>query len=225
MYSKEKLYELAYLGSRNKNSEFEFEDKRFNSVEKEWFTFDNEHYGASICTITEVDNARASVYVVIDNSIGNEGCDIKITRLYKEALEAYNDFENLIKSDYSRDEDLKKKQLWFQGLETYKLESSIYGAVYIAYDLNIEKFIFITFSNREDRGYSYGIYGDLTQSNNEMHGNEGEGIPYEHGFDDIVDVIKYLKDIDFYLEDWKEEGLREFALLKKINDKKLRTAN
>lgn len=225
MFSKEKLEALAYLGSRNTDSTFEFESNIFNVVEKEYFTYDNNRYGASLLAITNINNKRASVYVVVNNSLGNEYCDLKITSSFKEAVKTYDEFEDVIKLDWSKDEELKRKQLWFQGLETYKLETSIYCAVYIAYDLNIEKFIFITFNNYEDGGYSYGIYKDLIQSDSEMYGNEGEEIPYEHGFNDIEGVIKYLKDIDFNLEDWKEEGLREFALLKKINDKKLRTVN
>lgn len=212
MYSKEKLFELAYLGSRNKNSEFEFEDAFFNTVEKEWFTYDNEHYGASLYSITNINNKRASVYVAIDNSVGNEGYDIKITRSYKEALTAYNDFEDVIKSDYRIDQKLKRKQLWFGSLETYTLTSSILGGVRIAYDLNIEKFIFITFSNYENEGYSYGIYRDLTHSDSEMYDAEGGEIPYSYGFENVEDAISHLKDTDFYLEDWKEEGMREFAL-------------
>ncbi|WP_418641136.1 hypothetical protein [Sulfurimonas sp. ST-27] len=213
MYSKEKLNTLAYLGIKNKYSSFEFEEKFFEVSEKKYFAYDDELYGASLCAITNINNKRASVYVVIDNGRGNKDYDIKITTLYKEALKAYNDLKDLIKSDYSIDQKLKRKQLWFEGLETYELESSVYGAIQIAYDLNIEKFIFITFSNYEDGGYSYGINGDLTQINTEMFDSKGEEIPYKYGFDHIEDVVKYLKDIDFCLEDWKKEELYEFALL------------
>ena len=212
MFSKEKLNKLANLGLENKNSEFEFEGKYFEVVEEESFAYDNEHYGASIHSITNINNKRASLYVVVDNSVGNEDCDIKITASYKEAFKAYNDFKNLIKSAYSKDEALKRKQLWFESLQNYKIESSIYGDIRIAYDRNIAKFIFITFSNYEDGGYSYGINEDLTLSDDEMYDIDGSEIPYEFGLNDIEDVLKYLKDVDFHLKDWHEEDLREFAL-------------
>ncbi|WP_434658567.1 hypothetical protein [Sulfurimonas sp. NW9] len=216
MYSKEKLNTLAYLGIKNKYSSFEFEEKFFKVSEKKYFAYDDELYGASLCAITNINNKRASVYVVIDNGRGNKDYDIKITTLYKEALKAYNDFKDLIKSDYSIDQKLKRKQLWFEELEAYEIESSIYSSIKVAYDSNIEKFIFITFSNYEDGGYSYGINGDLTQINTEMFDSKGEEIPYKYGFDHIEDVVKYLKDINFCLEDWKEEELYEFALSSNI---------
>ena len=212
MFSKEKLYELAYLGARNKNSEFEFEDKRFNSVEKKWFTFDNEHYGASICTITEVDNARASVYVVIDNSIGNEGCDIKITRLYKEALKAYNNFENLIKSDWSTGEEDIKNESRLSNLDRCKISSSPSETLSLAYDSETNKFVFITYENVENGGFRYGIYTDLMQLLEETYEMDGSRIPYPYGFQDIEEVIDYLNEMDYELKDWVEDDLRAFAL-------------
>lgn len=212
MFSKEKLEALAYLGSRNKDTEFEFEGKYFNTVEEEWFTYDKEYYGASLYAIKNIDNKRASVYVVIDNSKGNEGCDLTITSSFKEALKTYKDFKELIKLGWSTDEAVKRKQLWFESLDAYTLESSLFSAYRIAYDSNIKQFIFLTFDNYENAGFSYGIDGDLLQSNVEMFDSEGSEIPYEYGFEKITGVIEYLKDNGFDLEDWKEKGLKEFAL-------------
>lgn len=208
MFSKEKLYELAYLGARNKNSEFEFEGEFFNVVEKKWFAYDNEYYGASIYSITNINNKRASIYVVIDNSRGNEGYDIKITRLYKEALTAYNDFENIIKSDWSTDEEHKRTQLWLSSLETCLICISEDTSTSIAYDTNIKKFIFITHSYKDEM-YSHGVYGDLAQS--KIYDNEGSKIPYEYGFENIDGVIEYLKNMRLCFDD-TENNVREFEI-------------
>ncbi|MEN4046334.1 hypothetical protein [Sulfurimonas sp. NWX367] len=210
MYSKEKLNMLAYLGIKNKHCDFEFEEKTFKVRGKKYFFYDDELFGGSIYSITNIYNKRASVYFVIDNGRGNEDDVIEITTSYKKALKVYNEFKDIIKSEWSTDEELKRKQLWFEELEAYEIESSIYGSIKVAYDPNIEKFIFITFSNYEGEGYSYGINEYLTHE--EMFDTDGSEINYEYGFDHIKDVIKYLKDIDFCLEDWKEKELYEFAL-------------
>ena len=208
MFSEEKLYELAYLGSRNKNSEFEFEGRFFNVVEKKWFAYDNEYYGASIYSIKNINNKRASIYVVIDNGVGNEGYDIKITRSYKEALTAYNDFENLIKSDFSNDEEHKRTQLWLSSLENCHICLSEDTNTSIAYDTNINEFIFITHSYK-DGMYSYGVYGDLVQ--NQIYDNAGSKIPYEYGFENIDGVIEYLTNRNLCFDD-TENNIREFEI-------------
>ncbi len=220
MYSVKKLNELVRLGSES--SSFEFEGKYFKVKEEFYFYYDDGVYQASLNSIKDMSKKEASVFFVIDNSRGNEKSLLVITQSYKKALKKYDDFENIIKTDWSTDELLKRKQGWFSDLKKLEIYSSDYICLNVAYDFHKKEFIFVTLDHTNGK-YYYGIFGDLIQEESEMFETDGSESIYKYGFKSKEALIAYIENTESMkyikknLLNWKGKSILDFQPLEKAS--------
>lgn len=222
MYSLEKLEILVDLGKENLGYSFEYEDKSFEVNEEEYFFYDVGVYQGSIYSIKDISNKKASVFFVIDQSKGNENYILLITRSYKEALKEYIKFEDIIKSDWATEEQLKRRQEWFSNLEKYEIYNTVYVSKYVSYDESNKEYIFITLDHL-DGTYHYGIFGDLIQEESEIIEMDGSMSKYKHGFKSLNSLINYLESVESlkYIKDtlinWPGTEISNLKLLEKAS--------